>query len=122
MSEFLGIDQATSAVMFEHQLILLHDFIARGILGKAEAIANDFEHEVVGGEREYDHDQTAITGRVHKAVLAVGKVASELAIAFGFALSNSTKHGIKFVDGLVWQNRMNEINRAFNRLEINEKI
>ena len=84
--EFLRVDQAAGAVVTEHELIALHDVGASAGLRLAEAVANDLEDQVVRGQREHDHDQTAVARGVHEAVdggveMAMqGKVALRLAL------------------------------------------
>jgi len=98
--EFLGIDQPPGAVVAEHELVALDDLLAGGGLRRAEVIADHLEDEVVRGQREDDHDQAALAGRVHEAVDGFFQVTLQREVAFGLALLGAPQHGIQLIDRL----------------------
>ncbi len=122
VGEFLGIDQPTGAIVAEHELVPFHDLVAARVLRESKAVADDLEHEIVGGEREADHHEPLVARRMHETVVTGRQVIRELPIALGLALAHAAEHGVELVDRLVRQDRVDEIDRALHRFEVDEEV
>ena len=120
--EFLRIDQAAGAVVPEHEFIAIDHVRARGCLGRAEFVANDFEYQIVRGQRKYDHDQAAIAGRMHETVDRFFHVTLQGEVALRLALLGAAEHGIEFIDGLARHEGAQQRDRGANHRQIHVKV
>ena len=97
--EFLRVDQAAGAVVPEYELVAFDDIGARGGFRRSEFVTYDLEHQIVRRQRENDHDQAAIAGRMHETVDRFIQVALKCEIALRLALLGAAEDGVELVDG-----------------------
>src|SRR5450631_3808516 len=98
--EFLGVHQSAGPIMSEYELVALDDLLARAGLGRTEMVADDLEYQIVRGQGEYDHDETAVARRMNETVDRGAQVALQGEIALRFALLGAAENRIQFVDRL----------------------
>jgi len=90
--ELLRVDQSAGAVVLEHELVLFEDIAAQDVLLVRELIADELEHEVVGRQREADHDQAAFAGGQRELIVRLPHVAEQFPEALGLALAGPAEH------------------------------
>ena len=122
VAELLGVDQAPGAVVFEHQLVLVHHVLARDRLRRREVVADDLEHQRVVGQREHRHDHALGARRVHEALRALLEVAEEMPVALGLGLLQATEHRIPLVHRLARQQRLQEHHGVADGFEVGEEV
>ncbi len=120
--EFLRVDQPAGAVVLEHQLVFLQNFLAQDVLRIREAVADDLEHHVERRQRETDHHQPAIARRVHELIRALLQVTEQLAVALGLALLRAAQHRVQLADRLARQDGLEEHDRLADVRQIDVEI
>jgi len=66
-----GVDQPAGAIVLEYELVALHDVGAGAGLGAPKWSRNHLENQIMGRQREYDHDQTRSPGACTKLSMDV---------------------------------------------------
>ena len=108
--------------MTEHELIALHHILAGAGLGRAGAVADHFEHQIVGGQGEYDHHEAALSRRVHETVDRLVQVPLQGEITLGLALLGAPQHGVQLVDGLAGHERAQQRDCRAHHRQIHVKV
>ena len=70
-----------------------HHVLAQDVLRIREAVADDLEDDVEGGQREAHHDETALARQRARTGPRVCQMPQELAVALGLALLGAAEHG-----------------------------
>ena len=120
--ELLRVDQPSGAVVLEHQLVLLQHFFAQDVLRVRETVADDLEHHVERGQREADHHQSAVAGRVHESIAALLQVAEQLAIALGLALLGAPEHRVQLAHRFARQDGLQEHDRLADVRQVDVEV
>ena len=85
--ELLGVGHPASAIPSFHQMVfVLHDLV-RDLFWGREAILDDLEHILIGGQREYRHHHTFDARRHNELVLRRADVAGRRPIEVGFSVA-----------------------------------
>jgi hypothetical protein len=91
--ELLGVDHAPDAIVQLDELVLRHDLLTGGALGRSELVLDDLEHHVVARQRE-DRHHHALHARSDLEL--VGRVAQ-------VAIQGTEQHGLavrRIADGV----------------------
>ena len=108
--------------MLEDPLVLFHDFGARRVLRWAEAVADHLEHQVVRGQREDDHHQSALTRRVHEHIEGLAEVAAQGVVTLGLALLGATEDRVELVHGLAGHEGAQQRHGCTHHRQVDVKI
>ncbi len=84
--ELLGVHHPPHAVMLEDEPIAVHHLRARRRFRIGEAVLDDLENHVVGGEREDGHHHALGPARDLELVVGVGHVPVKCAVPLGLAV------------------------------------
>jgi len=106
----------------EHELVALHHVLARAGLGRAEVVADDLEHQLVGGQREHDHHQAALARRMHEAVDGFVQVPLQCKVTLGLALFGAPQHRVQLVDGLARHERAQQRDGGADHRQIHVEV
>src|SRR3984957_17231366 len=120
--EFLRIDQPPGAIVLEDQLVFREDVLAQNVLRISEAVADDLEYDVKGGQGETHHDETALSRSMHEEVTRMLQMPHELAVTLGLALLGPAEHGKELARGLARQHGFQEHDAFGDALEVHVKI
>ena len=72
MLELLRVHQAAGPIVLEDELVAPHHVLARGALRIPEAVADHLEDDVIGGQREHQHDEAGVAGGDLESIRASG--------------------------------------------------
>ena len=92
------------------------------VFGCSEAVADHLEHQIVGGQGEHDHDQAALSRRVHETVDGLVQMPLQGEVALGLALLGAAQHRVQFVDGLARHERPQQRDRRAHHRQIDVEV
>ncbi len=100
MLELLDVREAPRARVVKDEPVLVEHVLPPRRLRRGERVADDLEDDVVGGEREDEHDHARRARRLDETVVRRGEVAEKVAVELGLAVLVEAERGVQLADGL----------------------
>ena len=118
MLELLRVHQAAGPIVLEDELVAPHHVLARGALGIPEAVADHLEDDVVGGQREHQHDESDVAGGDLESIRGVVEMGHEVAVQLDLAVLVVPHGEVQLGDPLGRHDRLEEADHPRGHLDV----
>ena len=78
--KLVGFNEASGAIVFEHEFVSTHDVGALALFRCVEMVADEFKDDIIAWQSEHDHYHSARAFGIDETVVGVAEVSDKIAV------------------------------------------